>query len=266
MMPTDADDPLTLAHRIAALASAGGRPLIGLDNDGTLAPIAPRPEEARLAPGAREAIAMLAEVAHVVVISGRALDDLATRFVDLPVAIVSEHGLRHRSSDGQVTQLVTGLPERSLAGLRARLAELLADAHPGWIVEDKGVTIAVHHRLVPDDALQPTLSQVRAALDGAAGSDGHVQLGKAVLELRPAAADKGSALSDLSAQRPGALVVMVGDDVTDEAALALAERSGGVGVLVAEEPRATAASARVTDPDAVVVLLDALATALRRGR
>lgn len=261
-----ADDPAALAERLAELASPGVRPLVALDNDGTLAPIAPRPEGARLAPGAREAIERLADVAEVVIISGRALDDLASRFYDLDVALVSEHGLRHRTADGRVTQLVPGLPERTLAELRASIAALLADAHPGWLVEDKGVTIAVHHRLVPDDALEPTLSRVRDALDAAAGTEGHVQTGKAVLELRPAAADKGSALGALAARRPGALVVMVGDDVTDEAALALAEESGGVGVLVTDEPRATAASARVADPDAVVLLLDALARALSPGR
>jgi trehalose 6-phosphate phosphatase len=261
-----ADDPVALAERLAGLASPDVRPLVALDNDGTLAPIAPRPDQARLAPGAREAIERLAEVAEVVIVSGRALDDLVARFGDLDVALVSEHGLRHRTADGGVTQLVPGLPERTLVGLRAGLATLLADAHEGWLVEDKGVTIAVHHRLVPDDALEPTLGRVRSALEEAAATDGHVQTGKAVLELRPAGADKGAALGALAAARPGALVVMVGDDVTDEAALALAEASGGVGVLVAHEPRLTAASARVADPDAVVVLLDALASVLRRGR
>ena len=261
-----ADDPVALAERIAGLVTSGVRPLVALDNDGTLAPIAPRPEEARLAPGAREAIERLADVAEVVIVSGRALDDLIARFGDLDVALVSEHGLRHRTADGRITQLVAGLPDRTLLGLRADLATILADAHQGWLVEDKGVTIAVHHRLVPDDALEPTLSRVRDALDTAAATGGHVQTGKAVLELRPAAADKGSALGALAARRPDALVVMVGDDVTDEAAIALAERSGGVGVLVADEPRGTAASARVADPDAVVVLLDAIADALRRGR
>lgn len=262
-----ADDPASLARRIAEQVG-GARALIALDNDGTLAPIAPRPGDARLAPGASTAIADLATVADVVILSGRGLDDLADRFADLPVELVAEHGLRHRATDGTVTWLVDGLAEATLESLRTELDEALpAELRTaGWLVEDKGVSVAVHHRLVGDDALEPTLSRVREVLDRAAAAGGHVQAGKAVLELRPAGADKGAALRELSEGRPMGTLVMIGDDLTDESALAFAESQGGTGVLVAQAMRPTAASTRVTDPTAVVALLDALAAALRRGR
>lgn len=261
------DDPVTLAARIAVRAGLD-RPLVALDNDGTLAPIAPRPELARLAPGAEAAIRTLDEMADVVIISGRGLEDLVDRFGDLPVALVSEHGLRHRVGDGAVRPLCEPLPAAVLDELRARLAALVpSDPTAGWLVEDKGLTIAVHHRLVPDDRLEPTRSLIEAVLQGAAADGGgHVQSGKAVLELRPAGASKGAALRHLHADRGGACVVMVGDDATDESALAFAESAGGVGVLVAEAPRPSAASARLADPGAVVMLLEALPPALRQGR
>ena len=264
---SDADDPAELARRIAERVG-GARALIALDHDGTLAPISPRPETAQLAPGASDAIAALATVADIVIVSGRGLDDLAGRFAGLPVELVTEHGLRHRSIGGASTWLVEGLPEATLERLRTELDELLPAElrRAGWLVEDKGVTIAVHYRLVGDDALEPTLSRVSEALDRAAAAGGHVQAGKAVLELRPAGADKGAALRQLSAGRPSGAVMMVGDDLTDEAALAFAESQGGSGVLVADAARETAASARVVDPSAVVTLLDALAAELRRGR
>ncbi len=267
-------DPVAIARHIAELVAARSseagspRPLVALDHDGTLSPIAARPELARLAPDAASTLRALCEVADVVIISGRGLDDLAARFADIPVELVSEHGLRHRDLKGRTEDLAQGLDRATLAALRGSLAELLDDGPTGdgWLVEDKGVSIAVHHRAVPDDRLEPTLSTIRALLTAASEGGGHVLDGKAVVELRPAGADKGAALRTLHAARPGAVVVMVGDDVTDEPALAFAESSGGVGVHVAEEPSATAATARLRDPQAVVLMLADLARVLRPAR
>lgn len=273
----NADGPFALATRIVTLA-AGRRPLIALDHDGTLSPIAAHPDDAVLAAGAREALERLSIRADVTVISGRGLDDLITRFAGLDVALISEHGLRHRRRDGFIEQLTGGLADDTLDVLRPQLAGLLAH-RTGWYVEDKGVSIAVHHRLVPDEDVEPTLRAVRDLLGTAAarpgpngpagqgdpaGPGGHVQAGRSVLELRPVGADKGAALEHLidANVTPPRTVVMVGDDATDEPALASAERLGGVGVLVATRPRTTAASARLDDPDAVVVLLTALAELL----
>jgi trehalose 6-phosphate phosphatase len=264
------DDPIALAHRVAARVDDTRRPIIALDNDGTLSPIAPTPDAAELAPGARTAIAALCACADVVVISGRGLDDLAGRFLGLPIAIVSEHGLRHRAADGEVRALAEGLDASVLSEARAAVRRILDGEHPGWLVEDKGVSIAVHHRSVPAEEHEPTLTLLRQALEDIAGENGAIQTGKQVVELRPRGADKGEALRAVHAERRGALVVMVGDDVTDEAALAYAEGSGGVGVLVAEQPRPSAASSRLRDPEAVVAFLrqlgDELAGRVRRGR
>ncbi len=266
---TGAGDPDQVARRIAGLTGEGSSLLIALDHDGTLSPIAPRPEEAVLAAGAQEAIAVLCERAHVVILSGRGLADLAVRFAGLPVTLVAEHGLRRLDPAGTVELLTDELEPATLAQLRDALQMLLRDVEhrDAWIVEDKGVGIAVHHRLVPDHALEPTLGAVRDLLAAAATlpPGGHVQTGKAVLELRPAGADKGAALRALATERPGSVVVMVGDDTTDEPALAAAEASGGVGVLVADEERPSAASERLADPAAVVRMLEALGRLLAEG-
>jgi trehalose-phosphatase len=266
------DDPVELARRIVERVDPEVRALIALDNDGTLSLIAPTPDRAQLAPGAHAALRALCRSADVAIVSGRGLDDLAERFHDLPVHLVSEHGLRHRSPTHAVEMLSDELDAATLTKLRTELAALLPPAalEAGWLVEDKEVSVAVHYRAVPGELREPTLTRVHALLSEIAANDGALQTGKEVLELRPSGADKGAALRALSSARPGALVVMVGDDVTDESALAYAESCGGVGVLVAEEPRASAASARLRTPAEVVRLLEelgeALASDLRPGR
>jgi trehalose 6-phosphate phosphatase len=258
--------PEQLAGEFVGRCDGRHRPLIALDHDGTLAPIAPTPDAAALAEGAREAISALTDVADVAILSGRGLDDLSRRFAGLDVTLVSEHGLRERRPDGRLRQLATALPPGSLADVRAGL-DALVDGRPGWLIEDKGVSIAVHHRLVPPDELEPTLGAVRAALEQAItgmGLDAVIQDGHAVLELRPRGADKGAALLRLVEERGTPPVLMVGDDLTDEPALALAEHHGGLGVLVSAAPRASSASAHLDDPAAVVVMLGEIAQRLAR--
>jgi trehalose 6-phosphate phosphatase len=259
----DPADPTDLAARILA---AGARPpLVVLDHDGTLSPIAPTPDAATLPAAARTAVAALAARTEVVVLSGRGLDDLVDRLGDLGVAIVAEHGLRLRHPDGTIEALATPPDATVLARLRTDLGSLLGH-RPGWLVEDKGVGLAVHHRLVPADDVAAVLPLVRDLLSAAARTGGGtVQDGHAVVELRAAGAGKGAALRHLAAAAPGRTPVMVGDDRTDEPALAAAEELGGVGVLVATAPRPTAASARLPEPDAVAALLAALADRLSRG-
>lgn len=262
----DAATPRELADRIAERVGPH-RPLIALDHDGTLSPIAPRPEDARLAPGARAAVMRLCAVADVVIISGRGLDDLSRRFSGLPVALVTEHGLRHRSAAGDVTWLTEGLPSTLLQQLRSRIDETLRDHAypPGWIVEEKDVGLAVHFRLVPPEQREPLLHQIRSLFAEIATVGGVVQTGKAVIEIRASGATKGTALQQLLHDHPTGIPVMIGDDATDESALLVAEEHGGMGVLVAASARPTAASTRVEDPAAVVELLENLAELLSQG-
>lgn len=257
--------PDAVAVRVLALAAARDGVLVALDHDGTLSPIAPTPDAAVLPDATRAAVADLAARARVAVVSGRGLADLEHRLAGLPITLVAEHGLRVRLPDGERLALADPPAPHALATLRERLAALLA-GRAGWIVEDKDVGIAVHHRGVTADEAAALLPEVRAALAAAAAAGGgSVQDGHAVLELRAAAAEKGAALRWLAARDPGLVPVMVGDDRTDESALAAAEDLGGIGVLVASTPRASAASVRLPDPTAVTALLAAIAAGLSRG-
>ena len=119
---------------------------------------------------------------------------------------------------------------------------------PGVRLELKGPVAALHYRAVPE-AGEACLAAAAAAVMRGAGLV--CQAGKMVVEVKPEEAHKGSALRRLAAAPPftGRRPLMLGDDTTDEDAIAAAQALGGVGVKVGPGP--TAAALRAADPAAV---------------
>jgi trehalose-phosphatase len=251
------DDP-------AALAVELGRPedwLVVLDFDGVLAPIVERPEDAAPAPGIVAAIEAIAQRTRVALVSGRPIAELDERLGVLPVVYAGGHGAEVRTAEGERSAFVDPLSVADvLDDLAADLHRLL-DGEDGWQIERKSASLAVHHRRAAPARRDDLLPRVREALDArrGAGPGFDVLAGKAVLELRPNGVDKGRALAWIADRIEGARPLVLGDDVTDEDAFREADRRGGLGILVADAPRATVARRRLRDPDAVATFLRAFA-------
>lgn len=254
---SDALDPRALA---AALGPAASR-LVVLDFDGTLSNIVSRPEAATPVDGAHEAVRVLGELTTVALISGRPVTELQSRFTGLRLAYAGGHGAEVIDLDGTVEQLV------DLAALTDTLDEAeeamrkLVDHEPGWLVERKPASLAVHHRLAPPDSVEEYLPRAAALLEHRAGRPPGFEVisGKAVIELRPRGVDKGRALAWLIERTPDLRPIVIGDDVTDEDAFRVSVERGGTAIVVADEARGSAAQHRLVDPDAVVSFLTALA-------
>ena len=111
---------------------------------------------------------------------------------------------------------MVGHATRLDASFKRRLKDIAA-AHPGVLVEDKGYSLALHYRQVPKQGLA-LIHDVKHAYE--AWGDKSIQLltGKAVLELKFAGFNKGTAVRELMTYRPfaGRTPVFVGDDHTDE--------------------------------------------------
>ena len=105
--------------------------------------------------------------------------------------------------------------------------------------------------------------ELREIVAGAAPPhDGHhVMHGKMVLEIRPAHADKGTAIGRFLESPPFAarMPVFAGDDNTDEDGFAAVNRNGGISVKVGAGE--TAATRRVPDIAAVHAWLAGIARA-----
>jgi trehalose 6-phosphate phosphatase len=266
-------EPATREGRagLAALLDDAASALIGLDYDGTLAPIVSDPKEARAHPGGAPALRRLtARAGTVAVITGRPAGVAAELggLHDVPGILVLGHYGLERWESGTVT---TPQPAPGLELVRAELPALIADAGapPGTWTEDKGHAIAVHTRRTADpDGALALLRSPLAALAARAGLA--VEPGRMVIELRPHGMDKGAALKNLVSQRHARAVMFCGDDLGDLAAFAaVAElRSAGVpGVTVCSGSAEVTALAEQADlvvdgPDGVVALLNAIAGAL----
>lgn len=256
---------------LAALLADPAHALIGLDFDGTLAPIVADPDQARAHPGVRPALERLSPLlGRVAVITGRPAE-VAVAYGGLAgidgLTVLGHYGLE-RWTDGTVTA-----PPQSagVESARSRLPRLLADlgAPEGTAVEDKGRSVAVHVRRTADPAA--VLALVDAPLRALADEVGLVvEPGRMVRELRPPGADKGAALLTLVGEISPSVIVFVGDDLGDLAAFAAVEQLRGAGIpgllVCSGSTEVTALAERadfvVEGPAGVVALLDGLADEL----
>lgn len=208
------------------------RGAVFLDFDGTLVEIAPRPDAIAVPPalpGLLEEVAA-ATGGATALLSGRTIDALDAFLAPARLAAAGGHGaeLRRGPSSPLERHAAPGVPASWLA-----VAQALARSRPGAILERKPAGFTLHARACPD-----ALGPFRDALAALVAEDGRFALLDAhmAVEIRPATADKGSALAALMAASPfaGRIPVFVGDDVTDEDAIEAAQGLGGVGLRVAD--------------------------------
>ena len=223
-----------------------GKVALFLDLDGTLAAIRPRPEDVGPEAWRTELLRRLEERlgGKLAVISGRSLEEVDRILEGAVPSVAAVHGLVRRSADGTVEEAP---PAPGLEPARERLAEMSAE-HPGLLVEDKGLSLAVHFRQAPE--LEPEVNRKAEAICADSGLS--LQLGDMVAEMRTPGVDKGAALQAFMREAPfkGAVPVFVGDDLTDEHGFRAARALGGISILVGA-PRPTYADMRLESVAAV---------------
>ncbi len=201
---------------LQALRADPAHTAILTDVDGTLAPIAARPEEARVPEEARTVLTALGERFGLVgCISGRrALE--ARALVGLAgIAYSGNHGLELLLPGEEELRL-----DPALAG-RERLAEDFVSAidggplaSAGLRLEDKGPIQALHWRGAADEGAAEARAREVAA--EAERRDLHPHWGRKVLELRPTeAVGKDVAVTALLDAVDARVAVYAGDDRTD---------------------------------------------------
>jgi trehalose 6-phosphate phosphatase len=241
---------------VGTIARRADRAGIFLDLDGTLAPIVPTPDLARVLPTVPDVLARLArDLAVVAIVSGRHSADIRS-IVDVSgIVAVGTHGLEDEPP----------MPDDVL-----RAIEEVAEAVGAW-VERKGAAVAVHFRGLDDPLAAATAAE--PALAAVAAAHGLELIGgKRILELMPAGRPrKGGAVERIVRERSLGAAMFAGDDVGDLDAFAALGRLRAEGVwtcaVIARGPEtsdevAAAADLAVDGPEGVVALLGRLAAAL----
>jgi trehalose 6-phosphate phosphatase len=214
-----------------------------LDYDGTLTPIVKDPQKAILSPEHREVIASLLgnEKNFVCIISGRAIEQLRG-FIRLEgLVLAGNHGMEIAGPDISYTNDGALRAKALLREIADLLKEKLGDFE-GVLVEDKGLTVSVHYRMLPQEN-HPSLKRLfyREMERFLKSNTIIITRGKRVLEVRPNVVwNKGSAVewimayvSDyLKEKRP--YPIYMGDDETDEDAFRALK---GQGLTVLVSPR-----------------------------
>ncbi len=230
-----------------------------LDLDGTLVEIAHHPAAVNIDTALRTLVTALHDRAQgaLAVISGRPIVDIDRLFHPLRLPVAGQHGAERRDACG--SQHVHAVDLRPLVRLRAS-AGIWSLEHPGLVIEDKGLSFALHFRSAPElmDPIGGLLDEELREM----GDGFHVQAGKMVLEIKPSGRDKGRAIREFLSEPPfaGRTPVFIGDDSTDEYGFAAVNALAGISIKVGDGP--SAAHWRLEGVSAVRLwLCETLATA-----
>jgi trehalose 6-phosphate phosphatase len=228
------------------------------DVDGTLVAIEKKPEAVKVSDDLRAMLRRLIEGTEgaVALVSGRSIEQLDRLFVPLTFSASGLHGLERRRLPEEIVR--AGAPGDGMMAARHAL-ERFVKKHPGTVVEDKGLTLALHYRMAAQHR-EAAATVVRKLVRD--DPEGLVLLeGKMVFELKPPGFDKGRAIADFMQEPPfqGRRPIFAGDDVTDEAGFATINEMKGVAVKVGADERPTEAGFGLPDVGAMLAWLGELA-------
>ena len=202
-----------------------------LDVDGTLLDIAETPDAVHVPRGLLDALTHLHRRLDgaLALISGRPVEELDRLFQPLRLAASGGHGAHWRETgDSPLRRAGKDLP----ACMRVQL-NALSLRYAGVHVEDKGSSYALHYRAVPSQAAALRV-ELQALLRAPEGTGLRLLEGKQVYEVVCRGIDKACTIQRLldTPGFAGRLPLFIGDDVTDEPAIALMPGLNGLGLSV----------------------------------
>ena len=224
-----------------------------LDIDGTLVDIAAEPHAVQVETGLADHLLRLAGRLDgaLALVTGRRVDWIDAHFGPHLFPAAGLHGVERRRAAGDLERAAVA---PALVAVRNDLARRTAQMS-GVVLEDKGPAVALHFRQAPER--EQAVRDMMAMAQKVMGQGWTLQHGKMVIELRPANADKGSALKAFMSEQPfkGRRAIAIGDDVTDEEMFKVVNARDGLSIRVCETEAPTDAVAQIASPQKLRALI-----------
>lgn len=214
------------------------------DYDGTLTPIVSRPDEAILSTEVREKLHALAEKPSfsIGIISGRSLSEIKTMVGIEGIYYAGNHGFEIEGPGLRFVSPVARAAQTVIQDLVRQLSIKLGGIK-GVIVEDKGLSLSIHYRLVKEGE-ENQVADIFRKVTAPLLSEGKIRVtsGKKVWEVRPPIDwHKGKAVEAIIKELKSLLkleqllTIYLGDDTTDEDAFMVVHPPQGWSIYVGEE-------------------------------
>lgn len=233
-----------------------------LDYDGTLTPIAETPDKAVISKETKKLLQKLSKSSNcaVGIISGRSLEDIKNTVGIKDIIYAGNHGLE---IEGPKIKFESQVSPRLKSVIRNIAEELLKrlSSIKGVLIEDKGLTLSIHYRLV-DKKDMPCFERILSEVTNPYTVRDKIKVnsGKKVYEIKPPVQwDKGKVVLWLLSRQQfvsgknKVLPVYIGDDVTDEDAFKILKRKGLT--IFVGEPENSAADYYLKDAEEVTRFL-----------
>ena len=256
-------DPEALARKLSSAIAAGRSVGLFLDYDGTLREIVKDPSAA--GPGA-EIRGLLDRLRlhpslTVTIISGRTPEDLESFLGDYTeFSFIAEHGASLRRAGSTAWEHLDRNINYRWKEEVGRILRLHEASTPGSFVEEKRTSLVWHYRRADPEFGDWKARQLVGELEAVTSNlPLHVRLGRKIVEITAASITKGAAVARLLEENRVDLVVVAGDDTTDES-MYLLEVPSLISINVGD--RLTQAQQVLSSPAALRNVLEGLVAAL----
>jgi trehalose 6-phosphate synthase/phosphatase len=193
------------------------RRLLLLDYDGTLVPFKTRPGDAVPDADLLRTLNLLAAdpCNEIAIISGRDRHFLKRCFSEIQISLAAEHGAWIKMRGGRWQSFV--LDTYDWKPKIKPLLQKYVDRVAGSFIEEKDFALVWHYRGADIEPGKLAAQELEDNLrELTANSDVHVLQGNRTVEIRPAVANKGTAVMQMLSAISPDFVLCIGDDVTDE--------------------------------------------------